>query len=205
MYHRIICFGEVYFFMRQKQRLALFGSLKILVLSSILAAISIVCGKYLAIPGGTVLRFSFENLPVLLSGVAFGPLVGAVVGAVADLIGSVMVGYTINPVVTLGAATVGLLGGAVFRLGRPLPPLARLTLTVTVAHLIGSVVVKTLGLAAFYALPLWELMLWRLLNYLIIGALELMLLWLLLRNEGIRRQLNIQKREKDGTADHDLR
>ena len=191
--------------MRQSQKLALFGSLKVLVLSSILAAISIVCGKYLAIPGGNVLRFSFENLPVLLAGISFGPFVGAVVGAVADLCGSVMVGYTINPVITLGAAAVGLCGGAVFRLGCSLSLTPRLVLAVSIAHAVGSVVIKTLGLSAFFALPLWELMLWRLLNYVIIGALELMLLRLLLQNAAIRRQLNIQNSQTDRSANHELR
>ncbi len=190
--------------MKQAKKIALFGSLRILALSSVFVAVSIVCGKYLAIPGGNILRFSFENLPVLLSGIAFGPAVGAVVGATADLCGSIMVGYTINPIITLGAASVGLCGGAAFRFGRSLPPLPRLALTVTLAHLIGSVGIKTLGLAAFYSLPLWELALWRLLNYTIIGALELMLLWLLLRNVIIQKYLNIQNFGKDRNMNREL-
>ena len=147
-----------------------------------------------------MLRFSFENLPVLLAGIAFGPLVGAAVGAVADLCGSLMVGFAINPIITLGAASIGLLGGAVFRLARPLPRLPRLALTVSLSHLVGSVTVKTLGLSAFFALPLWELALWRLFNYVIIGALELMLLWLLLRSRAVCHQIGVrdfeQKKDK---------
>ena len=183
--------------MRKKQKIALFGSIRVLAVSAVLAAISIICGKYLAIPGGNIMRFSFENLPVLLSGIAFGPIVGAVVGAVADLVGSFMVGYTINPIVTLGAASIGLVGGLVFRLCRPLPSMARLSLCVILAHLVGSVGVKTVGLSAFYALPLWELALWRLLNYVIIGALELTILCLMLKNTAICQALHIPSIKKE--------
>ena len=174
-----------------KSRSTPFGSLRVMILAALLAAISIVCGKYLAIPGGNVMRFSFENLPVLLGGIAFGPLVGAAIGALADLCGSVMVGYEINPIITLGAASIGLISGSLFRITRRLSLSARLLVCVIASHLVGSVVIKTLGLSAFFALPLWELMLLRLVNYLIVGALEYFVLRILLRNHAIRTQLGL--------------
>ncbi len=177
--------------MRTKQKVALFGSLRTLVVSAIFVALSIILGKYLAIPGGNVLRFSFENLPVLLSGIAFGPFVGMAVGIVADLLGSLLRGYDINLILTLGAAVIGLVGGILFRLSRSLAELPRVILTVAVAHLLGSVVVKTLGLALFYDMPLYELMLWRLLNYIIVGALEIAIIYPLMRNKTLRTYLSI--------------
>ena len=175
---------------RGGSNVALFGSLKIMVASAFLVAISIVAGKYLAIRGGDVLRFSFENLPILLAGIAFGPLIGLVTGVAADLVGCMMVGYTINPIVTIGASAVGLLGGLVCRLARTLPQAVSLALSVGVAHIIGSVVIKTVGLAAFYDMPLYALMLWRLLNYLIIGVLEYVVLLVILKNKNVRAQLS---------------
>ena len=175
---------------RRGVNVALFGSLKIMVASAFLVAISIVAGKYLAIRGGDVLRFSFENLPILLAGIAFGPLVGLVTGVAADLVGCIMVGYTINPVVTLGAAAIGFLGGLVYRISRALPQAVSLGVAVGVAHILGSVVVKTVGLAAFYDMPLYALMLWRLLNYLIIGVLEYVILLVILKNKNVRAQLS---------------
>ena len=174
---------------RRGVSVALFGNLKIMVASAFLVAISIVCGKYLAIRGGDVLRFSFENLPILLAGIAFGPLVGFVVGIAADLVGCMMVGYTINPLVTLGAAMIGLTGGLVYRVARAMPPAVSLALSVGIAHIIGSVLTKTVGLAAFYDMPLHILMLWRLLNYLIVGVLEYVILLVVLRNKTVRAQL----------------
>lgn len=167
-----------------------------LVLCAFLVALSIVCGKFLAIPVGDVLRFSFENLPILFAGLAFGPVEGVLVGICADLLGCVLRGYAINPVVTIGAVAIGLLAGFGGRLLRRLPLPWQVVLTTAVAHLIGSVVIKTVGLAQYYAMPLWLLMGWRLLNYVVIAALETLLLCLLLRNKALRRLLPRQEEEK---------
>ena len=183
--------------MKEKQqkanrRVAVFGTLRIMTISALLCAMSIILGKYLAIRGGEVLRFSFENLPILLSGMMFGPLVGAAVGVVADLVGCLLVGYAINPIVTLGAALIGLSSGVLYALTEKLPLGVRVTLSVTVAHLLGSVLLKTLGLAAFYSMPLGVLLLWRLLNYVIVGALEVLLCAAVLKNRALARLVRIE-------------
>ena len=163
---------------------------KVLVLLSLLSALSILFGKYLAIPGGDVLRFSFENLPILLAALHFGPIAGVLVGVIADLLGCFMVGYAINPIVTVGAAAIGLVGGIVPRLlPKGWPRLLRLVISVAAAHLIGSVLIKTFGLAAYYNMPLIILMLWRLFNYAIIAVLEITLLYFIMKNTAIAKQL----------------
>ena len=167
-----------------------------LVICAFLVALSIVCGKFLAIPVGEVLRFSFENLPILFAGLAFGPVAGVLVGASADLLGCVLRGYAVNPWVTAGAVLIGLSAGLGGVLLRRLPLVWRVVVTTLVAHLVGSVVVKTIGLSVYYAFPLWELTLWRLLNYAIVGVAEAALLYLLLRNPGIRRFLPHRKGER---------
>ena len=135
------------------------------------------------------MRFSFENLPILMAGIAIGPLWGCAVGAVADLLGCVLVGYTVNPLVTLGAMSVGLLGGLVFWICRRLPRTVALILAVAVAHTVGSLLLKTVGLAAFYDMPFYLLLLWRLLNYAVVGAAEGLLLHFILKNKAIQRLL----------------
>lgn len=169
-----------------KKRLG--SNLRLLAVSAFLAALSIICGKYLALSLGNVLRFSFENLPILLAGMMFGPITGMVVGTVADVVGCVMVAYPINPLVTLGAACVGLLGGLLFRLTRKLPLLWQTFVTVIATHFVASVIVKTIGLAAYYDMPLHILMLWRLLNYVIVGVAEWLLLYTVLKNQALRRR-----------------
>lgn len=190
---------------KSKGELLVFKSLTILVISAFLAAISIVCGKYLAIRGGDVMRFSFENMPILMAGMLFGPVVGAAVGVVADLIGCVLVGYAINPVVTAGAASIGFVGGAIyFILGKikKCPYGLKISSSVAGAHLVGSVIIKTVGLAAFYDMPLGVLMLWRLLNYVIVGVLEGVILWYLLKNKALVREINsiLSKTRKNRTV-----
>lgn len=166
-----------------------------LVLCSFFVALSIVCGKFLKIPVGDVMRFSFENLPILFAGLAFGPVEGVMVGVTADLLGCVLYGYEINPLVTLGAAAIGLLAGVGGRVLRRLPTVWRVAITTATAHLIGSVVIKTFGLAQYYAFPYPVLMGWRLLNYVIVGSAEVVVLCLLLRHEVLRRLL--PRREDD--------
>ena len=156
-----------------------------------MVAISILMGKYLAIRGGDVMRFSLENTPIILSGIAFGPGAGALVGLVADLVGCIMVGYTINPLVTLGAVAIGLISGFVPRILAKININGKLSLaiTVAVAHLVGSVVIKTLGLSSYYDMPFIILMLWRALNYLIVGALDGIVVHILLSRKEIDKQI----------------
>ena len=173
-----------------KSRSRLQANVRLLAVAAFFAALSIICGKYLALPIGNVLRFSFENLSVLLAGMMLGPLVGAMVGTVADLVGCLMVGYAINPLVTVGAACVGLLGGLLFRLSSKLPLLWQSCVTVLGTHLIASVLIKTLGLAAYYPeMPLYILLLWRLLNYTVVALAEWLLLYTILKNQALRRRL----------------
>jgi ECF transporter S component (folate family) len=167
-------------------------NLRLIIALSMLTAISIICGKYLAIRGGDVMRFSLENMPIILAGMVFGPVAGGLVGAVADLIGCVMVGYTINPIVTLGATAIGLISGGMPMLLKKakINDLWITVITVATAHIIGSVVIKTLGLSAYYDMPFIILMLWRMLNYAIVGALDGVLVQVIKNNKGVKIQID---------------
>ena len=162
--------------------------IRTLAVSALFCALSIVFGKYLAISVGPVLRFSFENLSVILGGIVFGPWIGLLIGTVADLVGCLLVGYAINPIVTLGAACIGLLSGLLYRLFSHLPLFWRLFLSAILSHVVGSVLIKTWGLAAFYDMPFYLLLGWRFLNYAIVGAAECVLLYSLLKSKAFRQQ-----------------
>lgn len=180
---------------RAHARVGGFGSLRRLCFAAILAAMSLVLGKFLQIPHPfqEFIRISFENLPVLLAGLSMGPVVGALVGAVADLLGCVLYGYSINPIVTLGAASVGLVSGFLARYVVKKSLLAKVTVSVSLAHLVGSVFIKSAGLAAWYLakyeLGYLEFLGWRFLNYLIVGTAECLLLYLLLHNRAFAKQI----------------
>lgn len=174
-------------------------SLNVIIVLALMVAISIICGKLLALRVGDILRFSFENMPIIFSGMAFGPIAGVAVGIIADLLGCVLVGYTINPIVTIGAAAIGAVAGIVPLLLKKyrLKPFIVVTLTVFASHFIGSVIIKTAGLAAFYAMPYLMLMLWRAINYIIVGAVESVALDTLLKSRGISMQLRKLKEKQN--------
>ena len=48
---------------------------------------------------------------------------------------------------------------------------------------------KTIGLAAIYSMPYPLLMLWRLLNYAIVGTIDGIIVHVLLSNKGIKQQI----------------
>ena len=152
------------------------GSIRVLVTLSALSAIGIILGKFLAFNVTEFMRFSLENLTIIFSAVAFGPLAGLTVGVVQDVVGCIAAGYLLNPIITLGSGLVGLVAGVVYLTSKKAPGLLRITLTVALAHLVGSVLLKTLGLAIYYSLPFGVTLAWRLLNYAIVGTLEVILL-----------------------------
>ncbi len=167
-------------------------SLKMIATLAMLVAISIVLGKFLAIPVGDVLRFSFENLPIIFAGITFGAIPAVLVAVTADILGCILVGFAINPIVTLGAATIGVVSGIVPQLIRKHKSISRVPLiiiTVALSHLCGSVLIKTFGLAVFYDIPIPLLMIWRFLNYTVVGALEILIISVLLERDGMRRQI----------------
>ena len=143
--------------MKKQKNPRLFGSLYGLVLCANLAAISIVLGKYLAINVDQYIRISFESLPVIAGGFFFGPVAGALIGIVADLLGCIMVGYTVNPIITLGAGSAGAIAGIVgFIIFRDQSTRKRRTAAAIVAtvcaHVIGSMTIKSIGMAVYYGL-----------------------------------------------------
>ena len=171
------------------------GSLRLIITLAFLSAISIILGKFLAFNLTEFMRFSLENVTVFFAAIAFGPLAGAVVGIVSDTVGCLLAGYILNPLITLGAALNGLVAGIVYMaLGNARVPL-KISLSVLSGHLIGSVITKTLGLVIYYDLPFTVTMLWRILNYLIVGLVEIILLCYLFRSKLLLS--NIQKIKQD--------
>lgn len=160
-----------------------------LVICAIFTALSIVFGKYLSI-STELFRISFENLTILMAGVFFSPFYGAAVGICADLIGCLMVGYSINPIITFGAASVGFASGICFkllsRLG--LKGAKRLYPAVMSGHILGSMMIKSIGLWVYYRQP-FAILIWRVPLYIVIGAAEFYIIYLLMKNRSFMKVL----------------
>lgn len=164
----------------------LMGNLKVLITMALFIALSMVF-KQLGITAGPF-RISFENLPILLSGIMFGPVIGFIVGAAADIFGCIFMGYSINPFITLGAASIGLISGIVYFYFFENKPTLRVIAAVAFAHVIGSMIIKSFGLFVLYHYEIPALLL-RIPLYIIIGTVEGYVTYLLMKNKAFLRQL----------------
>lgn len=170
---------------KSKKLFACFSDVRALVAMSLFIALSIVFGKFLAFNPTPTIRISLENLPIIVAACAYGPVAGATVGVIADLIGCVYAGYAINPIITLGALTIGLVAGMASYI--PAGKLLRSFSIVVLAHFTGSVTIKTIGLSVFYSTPFWITFGSRCIVYAITAFIEGILLYILISQNIIQK------------------
>ena len=146
--------------------------------------IGMFCKTFLNFNGGLI-RITFENLPVILSGIFFGPLVGGLVGVVSDLVSYLLSPqiYPPNLWVTAGAFCIGVISGIVARYIIKKHGTKQIILCGVSAHLLGSMIIKTIGLYSFYGIAV----LVRIPLYLVISSLEITLICILWRQASFRR------------------
>ena len=173
-----------------------FKSVRVLTVSALLTAMSVVIGifcKSVLNFGGGLFRITFENLPILLSGIIFGPTIGGTVGILSDIISYLLSGqaYPLNPLVTLGAGVIGLSSGVVAKYIVKHRGTVQFIFAGMSAHILGSMIIKPIGLFAFYG---WAV-LWRIPMYLVIAPLEIFLICILYKNSGFRRIIEDTEKE----------
>ena len=87
-------------------------STRSLVIMAALTAIQIILARYLAVQVNEVLRISFETVPLALAGMWLGPLGGAIVALVSDVLGTIIYGYGVwFPPIALGPTVYAILCG----------------------------------------------------------------------------------------------
>ena len=180
----------------KKNNIKLFGSIKVLVACSLFVAMSIVLGKFLSIKIGDNIRISFENLSLMMSGILFGPVIGMFTAVVADVVGCFLYGYSINPIITLGAACIGFFSGAISGLVFKKHIVPNVAISVFAAHIIGSMIVKTIGLYIYYPAQR-PMLIWRVPTYLIIASAETVLICGLLKSKAFIQQFERVKKKYD--------
>ena len=174
-----------------KRKRSAFKSVTTLTTTAMLTALSIVIGifcKNFLNFGLGLFRITFENFPIILAGIMFGPVAGAFVGIAADVLSYVLStqSLAITPVVTLGAALVGCVSGVVSRYIVKKQGSLRIVVSVLSAHLVGSVIVKSIGLFVYYD---W-MVLWRIPLYAVIATLEAILICLMNKNKTFNALIN---------------
>lgn len=163
---------------------------KILVMSALMVAMSIVigmvCKTYLTFGDGSI-RVTFENLPIILSGIWFGPIVGCLVGIISDVIAAlVSPPYSVSLLITIGSASIGLLSGLLSRYiikGRKFGATLSLVLCV---HTVGSILIKSTMLGIMGYAVVWPI---RIALYVCIAVCESYLIYIINNNRGISSQI----------------
>lgn len=157
-------------------------NVKKLVFASLMTALCVVigwfCKSYFTFGA---IRITFENVPVLIAGMFLGPVYGAAAGAASDIISALLSGYDINPIITVGAASIGAVAGLLYRYIIKWKGFTAIMLSALSAHAVGSMLIKSVGLY-LYGYPLPTIFL-RVPLYLAIGLAESYMIWLISRNK----------------------
>ena len=160
-------------------------------LTALSVVIGIFCKTFFNFGNG-LFRITFENLPIILSGILLGPITGGLVGAASDLVSYLLSPqvYPPNLIVTAGAAVVGIVSGLTSHLPRQRKGATRIILSTALAHVLGSMCIKSIGLYQFFGI----LVLWRIPTYLAIATLECFILCILFRKNAFRRLTDVTER-----------
>ncbi len=135
---------------------------RVLVKAAFLTAISIVLTRFLyyfiPLAGGLpAIRLSFGEVPIMMSGMLFGPVVGGITGLASDLIGVLINPQgAFHPGFTLSSILWGLIPGLIFILFRrkkkydAIYSVVNISVTVTICFIIISLGLNTLWLASMF-------------------------------------------------------
>ena len=123
---------------------------KTLACCAMLAALQVVIARLIIPMPAADTRISLEAIPVVLAGLLFGPMAGAMVGFSADLVGCLFSGYGYNPLFCLPPILYGLFGGLLRRYVSRKPNFLRVLLAYAPAVILGSVLWQSATLAWVY-------------------------------------------------------
>jgi ECF transporter S component (folate family) len=174
--------------MKENKRKKVFKSVKMLTIAAMLTAMSVAIGiacKTLLNFSDGLFRITFENLPIIISGILFGPIVGGLVGAASDLISYLLSPqiYAPNLIVTAGAFSVGVVSGVISKYVLKKKNRTQIIVSAASAHIVGSMIIKTIGVFQYFQ---WMALL-RIPLYLMIGSVEILILCLLFRSKSFCR------------------
>ena len=134
----------------KNRKFGLFGNVKNLTVAAMMTALGAVIGylcKVIPILNiGSGLRITFENLPVIMAGMMFGPIVGGCVGGVSDLLSCLFSGDAPLPWIMVGSITVGVVAGIVSKYIVKKNGIFKIVMCELFAHLVGSMIIKTITL-----------------------------------------------------------
>jgi ECF transporter S component (folate family) len=130
--------------------------------AALLVAVSIILTRLGALMVTNTIRLSFGNIPIYMAGLFFGPAVGGLVGAVADLVGYLVnpFGAAFSPHIFLAAVMRGIVPPLVVRAighnGRNWH--LKIVAAIIGAELVSGIYLTTVGLSWLYGTPFLALL-----------------------------------------------
>lgn len=124
---------------------------------ALLAALSVVLARLIGLMPDAGSRFSIEAVPIFLAGMLFGPVPGALVGFVADLVGCLFSAFGYNPIFCVPPMLYGLFAGLFRYFLANKPSLPRLLLAFLPPVVLGSILYQSVALTyMYYKGAFWE-------------------------------------------------
>lgn len=174
-----------------------------LVTLALLAAISVVLARFIIPMPNVTMRFSIEAAPIIIAGLLFGPVPGAIVGFVADLVGCLFSGYGYNPVFSLPPVLIGLCAGLLRGLLYKKISYPRVLATFLPAVVLGSILWQSYWLSFFYGTKTFgAFLLSRSLQFAITSVINALVVYLLFHNHvftGLRLWPPVGMQNKTGS------
>ena len=155
-------------------------------LTAMSVVIGIVCKQYLTFGGGSQ-RITFENLPIIIAGLLFGPVVGGIVGFVGDLVSCIFAGQTPFPLISVGAIAVGVVSGVISKYVMKKDGILKVIVAALSAHIVGPVIIKTYALSILMKSGFWVQFGLRIPFCAIVMTIETILLIVLFKNRYFRK------------------
>ena len=153
-------------------------SLRTLLTLSLLTALEIVLNRFLSINAWNV-KIGFSFVPVVIGAMLYGPLGGAVVGALGDFIGALL--FPIGPYFpgfTLTAFLTGAVFGLLLEKVRTVP---RVLVAVGINQFILSLFLNTLWISLLYGSPYVPLLATRLVQAVVLTIAQIVVILALVR------------------------
>lgn len=148
-------------------------SAKTVVFMGFFVAMNIVLARFCSIDLGPF-RLGFGPAATIMAGLWLGPLAGGVVGMMADLVGCLLDGYAVNPLITVAAILWGVvpaLMGLRLAKGSVKKKTAGIAGSVVAAALLSTVCFNTLGLVLFMGYNFYAIFPGRLIQFAVMTPL----------------------------------
>lgn len=128
-------------------------STKTIAMMGLLIALQIVASKFLSIKISDTLRLSIADSFLILAGIWLGPMAGLIVGTLADILGCVISGMGILPLMTVPPAAVGLLAGMAGPLFRKADKIWAYGGIIACISMLTSVLYRSWAFSHYYGAP----------------------------------------------------